>query len=115
MQHPGVMSEMPLMFISGYLCARRRREGVYLDFCYRCSVGVRASTNVLPACAFMSRTLCVFACVCAWPVAVWCRPIKTEEIDDQGLGVVAAAAAAAVAVADSCFLQTTGNEMALFS
>lgn len=43
--------------------------------------------------------------------AVWRRPIKTEEIDDQGLRVVAAAEAAA----DSCFLQTTGNEMALFS
>lgn len=50
-------------------------------------------------------------CVC-WPVAVWCRPIKMEEIDDQGLRVVEAAAETA---AGSCFLQTTGNEMALFS
>ncbi len=55
-------------------------------------------------------SVCVCVCVC-WSVAVWCRPIKTWEIDDQGLWVAAAAAA----VADSCFLQTTGNEMALFS
>lgn len=54
--------------------------------------------------------LCQRVCVC-WHVAVWRRPIKMEEIDDQGLRVVAAAEAAA----DSCFLQTTGNEMALFS
>lgn len=73
-----------------------------------------ASTYVFLPSTFMSLHLFLSACVCGCvcrPVAVWCRPIKTGEIDDRGLGV----AAAPVAVADSCFLQTTGNEMALFS
>lgn len=62
--------------------------------------------------AHLCLRLFLSACVCVyWRVAVWHRPIKMEEIDDQGLRVVAAAEAAA----DSCFLQTTGNEMALFS
>lgn len=73
-------------------------------------VCVCAPVFLFLACAFMRLfpSACVRVCRRA---AVWRRPIKTEEIDDQGLRVVAAAAAAA----DSCFLQTTGNEMALFS
>ena len=78
--------------------------------CMRTFVSAPISVSV---CVYVYVCACVCACVCMlWPVAVWCRPIKTGEIDDQGLWVVAAAA---VAVADSCFLQTTGNEMALFS
>lgn len=73
-------------------------------------VFVRAPIFLFLACTFIHLfpSACVRVCR---RITVWCRPIKTEEIDDQGLRVVAAAEAAA----DSCFLQTTGNEMALFS
>ena len=111
------------MFISGYLCVTEVSRCIFPTDVQSVCACVCASTRVLLACAhlclhlFLAVGVCVCMCVCVcvcvcWPVAVWCRPIKTGEIDDQGLWVVAAAA---VAVADSCFLQTTGNEMALFS
>lgn len=59
-------------------------------------------------CLRLFLSVCVRVC---WGITLWRRPIKMEEIDDQGLRVVAAAEAAV----DSCFLQTTGNELALFS
>lgn len=90
---------------------------MYLYICNRCSlcecesVSVYNQTYCLHTHLFLEDYFCqcVYVSVYALAVAVWCRPIKTGEIDDQGLWV------AAVAVADSCFLQTTGNEMPLFS